>query len=87
MAGYVPESGSSELSVARWYRIIEAAKKIGIMDEKKKKSFCFFKEPMYIFLSAVENGNRVVSMLSDRSFNMQKTCPVLPRRGGENSPF
>ena len=62
-------------------------KKIGKMNDINGKSFCFFRESVYIFLSAVDNGDTVVSMLSDRSFNMQKTCPVLPQGKGENSPF
>ena len=38
-------------------------------------------------LSAVENGDSVIPMLSDRSFDMQKQCPILPHREREKSPF
>ena len=37
-------------------------------------------------MSAVENGDRVVFMLSDRSFNMQKIMPRFAPKGKEKIP-
>jgi len=55
----------------------------------KNSEFSFaFLETWGIFqLSTVENGDSVIPMLSDRSFDMQKQCPILPHREREKSPF
>ena len=55
--------------------------------ENVEKNFCYLSEQRYISLSAVENGDSVIPMLSDRSFDMQKQCPILPHGNGKNPRF